>query len=939
MVLAALFASGTAALIYEVCWIRKASLVFGSTTFALSTVVAVFFLGMAAGSCVFGRVGPRLRHPLRVFGLLEVSLGVFALFTPVFFGWADALYGVLYRADPAFLSAHAIARAGLVGMIVFPPAVIMGATLPLYCRCYAEGVAGAGRRVGGLYGLNTLGAAVGAATAGFLLLPHLGLARSLQIAAGLSVLFGGLVLVIPFARRAMAPVRKSPEGGGDGATSPRALVLILYFAVGFTGLGLQVVWFRFLSLVIRNTVYTYTLVLTVVLLGIVLGSWLAAWLMVREARIARVFGGLQVLSALSVAGLMALPASLWWSLGSDLRVCALLLLIPSVLGGASFPVAVRLVMGGRSSAAGGAGYAAAANTLGGVLGALTLGFAVLPHAGLQTAIWLTTFPGLLVGTIAWWGLDPRGGAVRKQDSLLLAGALALWFAFVWPGQTRLPVDFLTEPGGGELVDYREGYGANLAVVRRGAVQSLEIDRWWQGEDQKNHQALSAHIPALLHAGPEDVLLVGVGTGQTASRFLMHGIRRLDCIDIEPAIFEFVRRHFDSAWAEDPRTRLIVEDGRLYLRHARGQYDIISLELGQIFRPGVAYFYTAEAYAQAREQLKPGGLLVQFLPLPFFSPDEFRAAVATFLEVFPQSVLWYNTAEVLLIGANADTFPWRPDFPLAAARLPDVFADLDFAYWGGAVEALRHPAVFAGGFLAGPEDLARIAAGGGPLRDDRPWLDYATAGMHALEGREIVLARHLRDHLSPLPAGILLGEGEDLRLEALRIQQQNLGDIAASALLRQAAAREEAGEPTSAQAALEAAMEWNPGNAEVRIRLGEALLRQNRLRSARDHFREAVRILPEELRALRGLAFSFHRDRAFGEAIAVYRLALERHPENSELHNNFGAALAESGQLAEARQHFAEAVRLQPGYHEAERNLARIESLFNAPAPVDTDPRP
>ncbi|MCC5806266.1 MAG: hypothetical protein JJU00_08045, partial [Opitutales bacterium] len=191
MVLAALFASGTAALIYEVCWIRKASLVFGSTTFALSTVVAVFFLGMAAGSCVFGRVGPRLRHPLRVFGLLEVSLGVFALFTPVFFGWADALYGVLYRADPAFLSAHAIARAGLVGMIVFPPAVIMGATLPLYCRCYAEGVAGAGRRVGGLYGLNTLGAAVGAAPAGFVLQPPRRVGRGRHLPGGVCGVVGG----------------------------------------------------------------------------------------------------------------------------------------------------------------------------------------------------------------------------------------------------------------------------------------------------------------------------------------------------------------------------------------------------------------------------------------------------------------------------------------------------------------------------------------------------------------------------------------------------------------------------------------------------------------------------------------------------------------------------------------------------------------------------
>lgn len=932
---AALFASGAAALMYEVAWIRQSSLVFGSTTFALSTVLAVFFLGLAAGSHFFGRLAGRLQRPLLLFALLEMALGAFALLSPWLFNLADALYGLLYRGAPDLAWLRGPARTALVGVILLPATVIMGATLPLFCRQFAPDKAAAGRRVGLLYGINTLGAATGAATAGFLLLPKFGLALSVQTASALSLLVGACMLLLPATHRPLPAAETSAPAPADAPSQPEAApsaapALLLYFGVGFVALGLQVVWYRFLSLVIRQTVETYTLVLTVVLLGIVAGSWLAAWRLCRRIEPARAFGTLQILSALSVAGLLALPAHVWWAIGSDLRVCALLLFVPSLLSGASFPLAVRMVLRGERSTAASAGSALAANTLGGVLGALALGFLVLPNAGLHAALCLTTLPSLLIGAMAWRmrpKVRPGTPAPQATAAWALAGtATAIWLLLIWTSRGKLPAEFLVEPGNGELVAYREGYGANLAAVRRGEVLVLEIDRWWQGEDRRNHQALSAHIPALLHPDPKDVLLVGVGTGQTASRFLMHGIRSLDCIDIEPAIFPFVHDHFDPSWAEDARTRLIVEDGRLHLRHGRGRYDIISLELGQIFRPGVASFYTAEAYAQARRQLKPGGLLVQFLPLPFFTREQFQAAVATFLEVFPESVLWFNTSEVLLIGANAGRFPFPPDLAAALGARPAVVADLDHAYWGGPAEALHHPEVFVGGFLAGPRELAALARGGRCLSDDRPWLDHATAGMHHLEGREIALAAHLREHLGPLPAALIDQGAADFAATARRIQIRNLGDIAASALLRQAAAREADSDIPAAMAALAEALRWNPGNAEARIRLGDAFLRRGDPVRARDHFADAARILPDDPRPFRGWALSLHRVRLLEEAIAIYKKALHLDPANAELHNNLGAALAESGRFEEARIHFEHAVQLRPDYEEAARNLARIDAI-------------
>jgi hypothetical protein len=155
------------------------------------------------------------------------------------------------------------------------------------------------------------------------------------------------VALLPIARGQVATAPTSPPEPARSHGERTSPVLLLYFGVGFVALGLEVVWFRFLSLIIRNTVYTYTLVLTVMLLGIVLGSWLAARVVGHRARCALVFGWLQILSGLCVLTLMMLPPAVWRSLESALWICALLLLVPSVLGGASFPLAVRLVAATR----------------------------------------------------------------------------------------------------------------------------------------------------------------------------------------------------------------------------------------------------------------------------------------------------------------------------------------------------------------------------------------------------------------------------------------------------------------------------------------------------------------------------------------------------------------------------------------------------------------
>ncbi|MCH8149993.1 MAG: spermidine synthase, partial [Planctomycetes bacterium] len=179
------FLSGTAGLVYEVAWIREASLVFGSTTFAISSVLAVFFLGLACGSYLFGRIGTRVSQPLKHYAKLEIPLGLYAVASLFIFDIAHYIYGAWYRDLGDHTGLLFVARFALVTIIILPPTILMGGTLPLFCRQYVISRDSIARSVGFLYGVNTLGAAAGCALAGFLLLPVLGLTRTVWVGASL----------------------------------------------------------------------------------------------------------------------------------------------------------------------------------------------------------------------------------------------------------------------------------------------------------------------------------------------------------------------------------------------------------------------------------------------------------------------------------------------------------------------------------------------------------------------------------------------------------------------------------------------------------------------------------------------------------------------------------------------------------------------------------
>ena len=784
--LSCLFLSGAASLFYEVCWIRKAGLFFGSTTFALATVLAVFFLGLAIGSALAGRLAMSLHRPLRIYGVVELAIAVLGLASNALLDVADDGYGMLYRWADGSVPWIALARLVLVAAVILVPTVLMGATVPLLARAIIRRHRSLGFAAGGLYGINALGAAAGAALAGFVTLPVLGLAATIYLGAGLNVLCGFAMLLVCWqTNSAPLPEQSDREDQATdaGGTLRIPVLLPLFFLTGFVGVAVEILWARYLPLMITSSVYAYTLPLVVILLGIGIGSLVIAPLCDRSRHPIVVFGCLQTFTGLSVLIAMKLPRDIWMALAQAapelisanhfMGLHGAMLLPGALASGASFPLVVRLVSKNVADASWTIGRLTAINTAGSIASAVIMAWG-LSWLGLDLALRTITGMAIVGGCVAFAaGAGRQIG--RRVVVLLIAFSVIGWGLVATLLETRLPHDHLSSEG--TLLEVVEGQGASLAVVQLEDKVLLGIDRLWQGSNKKNQQTFAGHLPMLLHGDGNgtDVLVVGMGTGQAAGRFLLWDVHRLDCLDVEAAVFDLARRYFGATWLDDPRVRALAEDGRDYIRHSQARYDVIGIEVGQLFRPGIISFYTKDFYQRLRQRLEPGGLVTQFVPVRMLSTPQVLDIVATFISVFPQSQLWFNGPEFVLIGRRADAFAL--DIPSLEERLerPEIRRDLHYRHPLDANTGwLNESDSVLGSFLASAEDLQTLSGSGRILADDVPRFDYELDPRQDIEVRTVGILLEIEKPLSKAASAALEGR-RMARIEQMR--KQNLYALA------------------------------------------------------------------------------------------------------------------------------------------------------------------
>jgi len=188
--------SGMTALIYEIIWIRPLSLVFGTTMYAVSTIVASFILGLAIGSWIAGRFSDRLQNPLKYYAFIQIAVGFFGILLLPVFDLMPKVYLDLYHMTYPNQSAFMITQIFMSMGIVIIPATLMGTTLPLMMKVYSTEFITVGKDVGKLDASNSIGAFFGTLAAGFLIIPVFGIHDGILITASINILMGTVIVII-----------------------------------------------------------------------------------------------------------------------------------------------------------------------------------------------------------------------------------------------------------------------------------------------------------------------------------------------------------------------------------------------------------------------------------------------------------------------------------------------------------------------------------------------------------------------------------------------------------------------------------------------------------------------------------------------------------------------------------------------------------------------
>ena len=750
---ALVFLSGAAGLVYEVLWLKELSLLFGSTAYAASTTLAVFFLGLAAGGALFGRWAPRLRSPLRAYAWIELAIAASAVLYFVLLEAYFQLYGPLYGAFSERPAAFNAFRVLLATLVLLPPAALMGGTLPVLGQHVVRRPDELGRNGSWLYAVNTIGAAGGALLAGFVLPPALGFNRAYLLAMAVNAAVAGLAWRlaraddleagrrpdVPAGARRRAERRAGASRSGPsaayagGAHGPAWLLAAVAGLSGVFALGLEVLWTRMFAQVLQNSVYTFTTILVVFLAALATGSALANRLCRARAAPAQVLWMLLTLSGLGVAatpfafyaitaGVSSLNTGDGWIayVVSIFANTMLVLFLPAALLGSVLPYLLRAAEGSPAAPGAVIGRLAALNTAGGVVGSLAAGFMLLGTIGLWNSVRLIAAGYLALAlALAWRGW--RTPRARLVPAAITIGALALLGTAL--DASRLDVVNVAAERGEELLAAWEGPDGVVAVVERSGNRRMKLNNFYTlggtgSIEQEQNQAL---LPLMTHPRPREVFLLGLGTGITAGTALRHPVERLLVCEITHDVITAAAAYFNAPSGglfTDPRASVRACDARNHLLGTAERYDVIIADLFVPWRAGVGNLYSREHFTAARERLNAGGIFVQWLPLYQVSRREFDVVARTMLTVFEQVTLWRGSfsAELpfaALVGAAGPT-----------ALDPGVIERNGRHLSGGAPLPDATALAVTLPFYAGNLSMADGLIPPGPINtDDRPLVEY------------------------------------------------------------------------------------------------------------------------------------------------------------------------------------------------------------------------
>jgi spermidine synthase len=716
IVLLLFFFSGACGLTYQVLWLRLLSLVFGVTVYAASTVLAAFMSGLALGSVLAAPLLRKVRRPLTIFGLAEILIGASALATPLGLRAAEGLYRALYSAAPESLTLLTFARFICALLVLLVPTILMGLTLPVLSASSLVRESRVGARISALYAINTAGAVVGAVTTGFVLIGAIGIQCSFYLAAAVNALVGAVALLVSEDRDA-----ELPRAAAIDLPTPRssAIFAVVVAVSGVAALALEIVWFRMLVLYLDATTYAFTTMLATVLAGIASGGAVAARLLKRDRDWPAWLVVLQIGVGLAViVSAIVLARNYGRTLTTELQTSVAAIFPAAFLMGLSFPIALRAALGVKAEArdapatARRVGELYALNVAGAIAGALLGGFVALPQLGTRQALMAMASLYVAAACIVALGRPRRRG-------LIAAAALGVMVYGLAAARAPDPFDAAYERRyGRDMREFWRHDGVQTAVSVHASQfrRALYLDGLHQANDTPEmvrlHRVIG-HLPMVLHGGPSDALVVGLGGGATAGAVSQYRGVRVKIVELSDGVRRAASffSHISYDVLNQPNVSLRIGDGRNFLSVTNERFDVITADIIQPSHAGAGSLYSHEYFTLVRRALKDDGIALQWIG--HRSAIQYRLIMRTFLSVFPDATLWFDGG--LMVGSLS---PLKIDREIVAAKRanPITAAALDAI-------GLHDFETLARWYTAGPDEMRRLVGAGPILTDDQPLVEY------------------------------------------------------------------------------------------------------------------------------------------------------------------------------------------------------------------------
>lgn len=680
------FFSGLAALIYEVVWFSMLRLVIGGSALSLGFLLAGYMGGLCLGSLGYSRLKNLPLSPLRRYALMESGIGLLGLLIPFLMPLISEFYvGTVTHGPFSF-----IIRAAVGAILLIPPTMLMGATLPAVAD-HLETSPHRTAKVGYLYAANILGAVAGCLGTGFILLQYGDTWSASLIAVSINLIIAVVAWVYTPDSSPSPPQDQLPESTSN--PSEFRWIYVVLGLSGLTALGAQVLWTRLLSLLFGPTVFAFTIILAVFLIGLSLGSALGSWIAKRNPNPIRSlwFAQCALIVSMPICYYLSIHQIPFWSpffgdwrrlvIGepmemvfkcvNDLLQAGVVMGLPTLSWGASFPLAIAVIGNAQKKASPYVARLYAVNTVGSILGALLFSLWLIPTIGTQNGhyvlLTLSAFSACLMlpalNRTSRISTRPGLGPSLKwsyatMTFLSLMGAAMVYFSGPLPsGLIGFGWQYNQYKSVPELFK-GEGMNASVAVTQPEPNKRLfHVNGKTVASDafqDKRLQRLLGHLPALLHPSPDSVLIVGMGTGMTAGTFATYpGFERIVLCEIEGLVVEAASKYFkieNNAVVQDDRTQVVIDDARHYLSVTKEKFDIITSDPINPWVHGAAALYSEEYYELVKAHLNPGGLVSQWVPLYPSSLEAIKCELATFIKAFPNATFWYtHYGDIVMLG--------------------------------------------------------------------------------------------------------------------------------------------------------------------------------------------------------------------------------------------------------------------------------------------------